>query len=216
MPNAIALSLVTPYVKRHGCLPQRGFTLIEIMVVIVILSIFAGMMALSVGGSDNRKNLAFYEHLQSNLDYIRLLSLENMQPYGLAIKLAQGDTPNQLVVVKLDNAFTNRQVVANFDTQSASNAKPTWQLEPTIAALEVPKNIQVRIEPLDNPSMSAPSTEPLATWLVGNEAPPVVWFGTGEATPVQISVQKTNPDKQVYPVAKPLIISQAGALEVAK
>ena len=46
MPNAIALALVTPYVKRHGCLPERGFTLIEIMVVIVILSIFAGMMAL--------------------------------------------------------------------------------------------------------------------------------------------------------------------------
>lgn len=29
---------------------QQGFTLIEIMVVIVILSIFAGMMSLSVGG----------------------------------------------------------------------------------------------------------------------------------------------------------------------
>ena len=78
---------------------QQGFTLIEIMVVIVILSIFAGMMSLSVGGSENRRNTAFYERLTSNLDYVRLLSTERMQPYGLAIKLPQNDAPNQLVVV---------------------------------------------------------------------------------------------------------------------
>ena len=33
---------------------QSGFTLVEILVVVVILSIFAGMISLSVGGSESR------------------------------------------------------------------------------------------------------------------------------------------------------------------
>ena len=104
---------------------QQGFTLIEIMVVIVILSIFAGMMSLSVGSSENRRNTAFYERLTSNLDYVRLLSTERMQPYGLAIKLPQNDAPNQLVVVKLENAFTHSQ-----NAVRSANAAATSQPAP--------------------------------------------------------------------------------------
>jgi hypothetical protein len=105
------------------------------MVVIVILSIFAGMMSLSVGGSENRRNTAFYERLTSNLDYVRLLSTERMQPYGLAIKLPQNDAPNQLVVVKLENAFTNSQsAVGNANTAITSQpAPPQWVIEKQIA-----------------------------------------------------------------------------------
>ncbi len=199
---------------------QQGFTLIEIMVVIVILSIFAGMMSLSVGGSENRRNTAFYERLTSNLDYVRLLSTERMQPYGLAIKLPQNDTPNQLVVVKLENAFTNSQsAVRNANTAITSQpAPPQWVIEKQIAPLDVPDNLDVKIRPLDNPfnTTAAQNTQPAANWLSGNEAPPVVWFGTGEATPVQISIQKTNADKQTFAVGNPIIVNQAGAIEVAK
>ena len=35
---------------------QHAFTLVEMMVVVVILSIFAGMMTLSVGSSEARKS----------------------------------------------------------------------------------------------------------------------------------------------------------------
>lgn len=202
---------------------QQGFTLIEIMVVIVILSIFAGMMSLSVGGSENRRNTAFYERLTSNLDYVRLLSTEGMQPYGLAIKLPQNDAPNQLVVVKLENAFTNSQsAVGNANAAIISQpAPPQWVIEKKIPPLDVPDNLDVKIRPLDNPfntnaTQSTQSTQSAANWLSGSEAPPVVWFGTGEATPVQISIQKTNADKQTFAVGNPIIVNQAGAIEVAK
>ena len=65
---------------------QSGFTLVEIVVVVVILSIFAGMMSLSVGSSESRKNRAFYEHLTDSLSYVRLLSAERMQPMGLSLQ----------------------------------------------------------------------------------------------------------------------------------
>ena len=190
------------------------------MVFIVILSIFAGMMSLSVGGSENRRNTAFYERLTSNLDYVRLLSTERMQPYGLAIKLPQNDAPNQLVVVKLENAFTNSQsAVRNANAAITSQpAPPQWVIEKQIPPLDVPDNLDVKIRPLDNPfnTNAAQNTQPAANWLSGSEAPPVVWFGTGEATPVQISIQKTNADKQTFAVGNPIIVNQAGAIEVAK
>ena len=198
-------------------LSSKGFTLVEVMVVIVIMSVFAGLMTLSVGSSDNRKNLAFYEHLQSNLNYIRLLSAEQMQPYGLAIRLAKDDNPTQLVVVKLENSLSNQNQTSQTQSQAsnqtnnpANNQAPTWALEKDIPPLDVPNNITVDIKPLD-----MVDSRQIPNYLVGNQAPPVVWFGTGEATPVHIYVQKkNNNDDTIYPVAEPIIINGAGAMEV--
>lgn len=188
----------------------RGFTLVELLVVLVILALFAGMMTLSVSGSDNRKNLAFYEHLQSNLRYVRLLSSERMQPYGVAIKLAdhQGvidSATNQLMVVKLP-------LIAPSGVGQPSPS-PRWQLEDSMAPLDIPNGVDVTIQPLDATNVAP---QQLPAWLVGNQAPPVVWFGTGEATPVQIIVIKKNADDQRYPVGAPLIVNAAGAVEVAQ
>lgn len=175
---------------------QTGFTLVEVMVVIVILAVFAGMMSLSVGSSESRQHLAFYEHLKDNLTYIRLLSAEDMKPYGLAIRLANQDQPTQLVVVKLENPKPS-------DKQ---NQSPAWQVEQRIPALDVPNHVQVDIQPLENIVV-----ESMPNYLVGNQAPPLVWFGTGEATSVQIMVQKKLSNSEtMYPVADPIIINTAG------
>lgn len=175
---------------------QTGFTLVEVMVVIVILAVFAGMMSLSVGSSESRQHLAFYEHLKDNLTYIRLLSAEDMKPYGLAIRLANQDQPTQLVVVKLENPKPTDQ----------QNQSPAWQVEQRIPALDVPNHVQVDIQPLENMVM-----ESMPNYLVGNQAPPLVWFGTGEATSVQITVQKKLSNSEtMYPVADPIIINTAG------
>lgn len=201
---------------------QQGFTLVEVMVVIVILSVFAGMMTLSVGSSENRKNLAFYEHLQSNINYVRLLSAEQMQPYGVAIRLAKGDNPTQLVVVKLENAFGNHgigqnpsqnvgQNVSQATLQNTEKNTPTWVLEKSISPLDVPTGVRVDIQPLDRVLQDS---QFLPSYLQGNDAPPIVWFGTGEATAVQIQVQKQNSnDDKIYPIASPIIINGSGAIE---
>lgn len=169
--------------------------------VVVILSIFAGMMTLSVGGSEVRRNQAFYEHVKSNINYIRLLSLETMQPYGIAIKLPQGGDTAQLVVVKLEKK------------SAADSAKaPAWQLEPQISPLDVPDGVEVAINSLQ---ANIPTSSTVPSWLVGNDAPPVVWFGTGEATPAQITLTTTHSNGQVFAIADPLIINSAGGLQPA-
>lgn len=188
--------------------PKQGFTLVEVMIVIVILSIFAGMMTLSVGGGESRRNKAFYEHLQSNINYLRLLSAEQMQPYGLAIKLAQNNQPSELRVVKLQTAASTNSPNSPSSLASRESNAVSWQLDNSVEPLIIPENVDVVIAPLDSVSahLAAPS------YLVGDQAPPVVWFGTGEATPVQITIKAKNGDAS-YLVDDPIVINAAGTIE---
>ncbi|MGP5067316.1 prepilin-type N-terminal cleavage/methylation domain-containing protein [Psychrobacter alimentarius] len=189
---------------------QSGFTLVEIVVVVVILSIFAGMMSLSVGSSESRKNRAFYEHLTDSLSYVRLLSAERMQPMGLSL---QADKQGQVapVIVTLSNAYIAYQtpeITSNSMDSRPKNAMelssdltsmsgmigeqqptPSWEVEPEVSLPELPTDVSLRIQSLD--SGNVPNTnqnQTLQPWFASQAVPQILWFGTGQATPVTIEV----------------------------
>lgn len=183
---------------------QTGFTLVEIIVVVVILSIFAGMISLSVGSSDSRKNLAFYEHLTDSLSYVRLLSAERMQPMGLSL---QADKQGQIspVIVTLSNPYAAHQTNNNASTAdstpknamelsamsatSKSTLKtPSWELESAVTLPEMPAGVSLSIQSLEasNSSMGTQERQP---WFAEQMVPQVLWFGTGQASPVTIEVR---------------------------
>lgn len=189
---------------------QSGFTLVEIVVVVVILSIFAGMMSLSVGSSESRKNRAFYEHLTDSLSYVRLLSAERMQPMGLSL---QADKQGQVapVIVTLSNAYIAYQtpeITSNSMDSRPKNAMelssdltgmsgttgeqqptPSWEVEPEVSLPELPTGVSLRIQSLD--SDNVPNTnqnQTLQPWFASQAVPQILWFGTGQVTPVTIEV----------------------------
>ena len=178
---------------------QQGFTLIEVMVVVVILSVFAAMMTMSVGSTESRKNRAFYEHLIDSLQYVRLLSAEQMQPMGLALQ-AQANGQVSAVILSLDNPYAFLTTTAADDGDQPKNAmelsamssdnqnsqKPTWQPEPNITLPKLPPDVVLTISPL---STQHESTQALQPWFQGNDVPKVLWYGTGEASPVTIEVR---------------------------
>lgn len=197
---------------------QSGFTLIEMMVVVVILSIFAGMMTLSVGSTESRKNRAFYEHLIDSLSYVRLVSAERMQPMGL---MMQADNQGQVqpVIVKLNNPYAQLEAKALNGTQNSQHTRnameltamsssnqasttPTWVVEDEVTLPKMPPNVTIEVTALDSPS-SAPSSQfaftsnqsaarptlPLQPWFIGTDVPQALWFGTGGAAPVRIEVR---------------------------
>ena len=183
---------------------QTGFTLVEIIVVVVILSIFAGMISLSVGSSDSRKNLAFYEHLTDSLSYVRLLSAERMQPMGLSL---QADKQGQIspVIVTLSNPYAAYQTNNNASTAdstpknamelsamsatSESTLKtPSWELESAVTLPEMPAGVSLSIQSLEA-SNSSMGTQELQPWFAEQMVPQVLWFGTGQASPVTIEVR---------------------------
>ncbi|MGP4713208.1 MULTISPECIES: prepilin-type N-terminal cleavage/methylation domain-containing protein [unclassified Psychrobacter] len=185
---------------------QAGFTLVEILVVVVILSIFAGMISLSVGSSDSRKNRAFYEHITDSLSYVRLLSAERMQPMGLAL---QADKQGQVapVIMTLSNPYIayQRSVEATDISSTPKNAMelsadianneqtqaPSWNIEPDITLPTMPAGVSVNIQRLDDSSMSnrVIETRTLQPWFTDQTVPQVLWFGTGQATPVTIEIR---------------------------
>ena len=224
MPDADAHTL--PFIKnaRTSCVhtsasthshfmsskSQTGFTLVEIVVVVVILSIFAGMMSLSVGSSEARKNRAFYEHLTDSLSYVRLLSAERMQPMGLSL---QADKRGQVtpVIVTLSNpyaAYQTASVSADSNDSTPKNAMelsaelstmsggsdealptPSWETETEVTLPELPSGVHIRVQSLAAVEVSsAQQAQTLQPWFVGQMVPQVVWFGTGQATPVTIEV----------------------------
>lgn len=224
MPDADAHTL--PFIKnaRTSCVhiaasthshfisskSQTGFTLVEIVVVVVILSIFAGMMSLSVGSSEARKNRAFYEHLTDSLSYVRLLSAERMQPMGLSL---QADKRGQVtpVIVTLSNpyaAYQTASVSADSNDSTPKNAMelsaelstmsggsdealptPSWEPETEVTLPDLPSGVHIRVQSLAAVEVSsAQQAQTLQPWFVGQMVPQVVWFGTGQATPVTIEV----------------------------
>ena len=201
---------VSPYKSSSLAQAQQGFTLVEIVVVVVILSIFAGMMSLSVGSSESRKNRAFYEHLTDSLSYVRLLSAERMQPMGLSL---QADKQGQVapVIVTLSNPYITYQtneipsnsmdstsknsmeLSADLTSMSGAMGKqqpvPSWEIEPEVSLPELPAGVSLRVQSLEAGNLSMPEQgQTLQPWFADQAVPQILWFGTGQATPVTIEV----------------------------
>ncbi len=177
---------------------QQGFTLIEIMVVVLILSLFALMVSVSVGTTSTRKNRAFYEHLIDSMKYIRLLSAEKMQPIGLRLVTEKtGET--SLQAVQLDNAYSHYQTRLNPEnstknamelsasigkTDPKKQAKPSWQVIEDVRLPTPPKELDIEIISLEEQQ----DKQNLQPWFVGQEVPNLLWYGTGQATPSKIEI----------------------------
>jgi len=211
-PTSSISSIAAP--DAHSRIGQAGFTLVEIVVVVVILSIFAGMMSLSVGSSESRKNRAFYEHLTDSLSYVRLLSAERMQPMGLSL---QADKQGQVtpVIVTLSNPYVAYQTQASTSSSGDSTPKnamelsadltsmsgaaadkaptPSWELEPEVSLPALPTGVSLSVQSLDAGNQTnAGQTQALQPWFTNQNVPQVLWFGTGQATPVTIEVRHNS------------------------
>ncbi|WLW65480.1 MULTISPECIES: prepilin-type N-terminal cleavage/methylation domain-containing protein [Psychrobacter] len=205
-------SIAAPHA--HIRIGQAGFTLVEIVVVVVILSIFAGMMSLSVGSSESRKNRAFYEHLTDSLSYVRLLSAERMAPMGLSL---QADKQGQMtpVIVTLSNPYITYQTQDPTSSNSDSMPKnamelsadltsissavadkvptPSWEIEPEVSLPALPTGVSLSVQSLDaGKQTTAGQTQALQPWFTDQNVPQVLWFGTGQATPVTIEVRHNS------------------------
>ena len=210
-PTSSISSITAFHARSH--IGQAGFTLVEIVVVVVILSIFSGMMSLSVGSSESRKNRAFYEHLTDSLSYVRLLSAERMQPMGLSL---QADKQGQIapVIVTLSNPYIAYQTQDSTSSRGDSTPKnamelsadltnisaatdkvptPSWEVEPEVSLPALPMGVSLSVQSLDASSQSnAEQTQALQPWFTEQNVPQVLWFGTGQATPVTIEVRHNS------------------------
>ncbi|MEY2863469.1 MAG: type secretion system protein GspH [Pseudomonadota bacterium] len=149
----------------------RGFTLIELMLVIVIMSIFAGMIGLSVGGISERQVLQAREHLTDHLALIRLESVDQGRILGLRTVPQTATQAGGYAVVELDPTTSERD--------------KRWPMAEGFKFQPLPDRVRLVVTSLQPPVVAA---KPSA--LNDGDAPRLLWFGNGEATPVRMQLQQ--------------------------
>lgn len=169
---------------------QQGFTLIELMLVIVIIGIFAGMVSLSVGGDSERRLLLLRERLVDNLAIVQLESLD------------QGRLLALQVVPQQAGQLAGYQVVGFEPT--AEDVAQRWPVAADFMFQPLPDRVRLQITPLQLRTTTRQPTRDTAIWQDAS-TPQLMWLGNGEATPVRLQLMQ---DQQ--PIGAPLYVSASG------
>ncbi len=162
--------------NRSSSRKNSGFTLIEVMVVIVIVSIVASLIVLNIDGLDQRKAMQVREMLLLDLKQINREANDQARIYAFDVQNANDVSAGQYGVVEyipVKNDAENIRVVEN---------KP-WKELQEFQKRTLPERVSLTVENQDHQFASANNQE-----LLGSNAPKLIWFGNGEAKPVMIQV----------------------------
>ena len=151
---------------------QQGFTLIEIMVVIVIMTVMASLVVLNIGGIDQRKAMQARELFILDLKRINKESADQSKVFALNFQKATDVSP-----------FTyNLFEYHDQSLQLVQQANKTWQVYKEFKPRQLPDNVSFSLQVVDAERYSKANNED----LLGGKSPQLVWFGNGEVKPVRI------------------------------
>ena len=192
---------------------QQGFTLIEVMLVIVIMAVMASLIVMNVQGVDQRKVMQARELLVLNLKKIRLESVDQGRILGLLIQPATDIAPAQYEVVEYrpqanpdssnQNQLNQSQSIQSQFTQNQpmrERDQYRWQLATDFDSQTLPEQSSLQIQSLDHQlNLDA---------LKQNDAlPQIIWLGNGEAVPVRIQLYL-----QQQQVGDAIVLNRLGAV----
>ncbi len=140
---------------------SRGFTLIEILVVVLVVSILMGVVASSFSGSDREQTLRGYsERLALRIEFARDKALQSNREWGVfldeeGVRFAEFDEINALWSPRSGKPF---------------NADPyDHNVEFSVSVEDLPGTLQAPEDP-------------------DEDIPDIVLFSSGETTPFEITI----------------------------
>lgn len=149
-----------------------GFTLIEVMVVIVIMTIMASLVVLNIGGVDQRRAMQAREMFILDLKKINKEATDQAKVFALNTQNATDVTPFSY------NLFEYHDQ----SKEQIQQADRTWQPYLEFKTRQLPEQVSFSIESLDNENYPKAKNED----LLGGKAPQLIWFGNGEVKPARI------------------------------
>ncbi|WP_407304172.1 type II secretion system protein [Acinetobacter sp.] len=161
--------------KHPGSLSIRGFTLIELMVVIVIMAIMTSLILTNINGVDQRKAMQAREVFIMDLRRMNREANDQARIFALDVQTATDVSPFRYAVVEY--LASSLQVSQN----SIRNENKKWQEYSEFEKRALPDQVSFSITALDHPYENANNDDLLST-----KAPKLLWLGNGEAKPVRI------------------------------
>jgi len=156
---------------------SKGFTLIEVMVVIVIISIIASLLVLNIDGLDHRKAMQAREMLLLDLKQINREANDQSRIYALDFNTATDVAPAQYGIIEYipikPDVTQSIRVIEN---------KP-WKEVDDFKKRVLPDQVSFLVQEQEHQFESANNSD-----LLGNNAPKLIWFGNGEVKPVTIQM----------------------------
>lgn len=192
-------------VKSRNRQKQHGFTLIEVMLVIVIMSIFAALVVVSVSGVEQRKLMQQRDQLINDLNVVRLESSDQARVYALMTTSATATAPAGYFFAEYQLSEQADPTTLSTQPQNAARAnnatqKPLWQPVDGFKARTLEEGAMLQIRSMDNsPQVSGPEG------LLGRQSPDLIWFGNGEVKPARLQIIFNN-----QPIGNPIYINTTG------
>jgi prepilin-type N-terminal cleavage/methylation domain-containing protein len=167
--------------------PQSGFTLIEILVVIVLVTLIMGIGVIGVRGSDRRVLSMAAEDLAQTVAKAAIVSRSTSAPVSLMFEPEDAVNPASYYLT----SFATNQSLGWFNPvqgQPANLEASELGLSVADSQTTLVKGVQLSIEPLnqqsslDNPALVT-EVDPLLTWgASGITQPALVTLSLGESS----------------------------------
>lgn len=174
---------------------QRAFTLVEVMVVIVIMTIITSLVVLNIDSITQRRAMQARDSFLLDLQRIGRESVDQSMILALSTQNATDVAPFRYAVLRYTPAPTNVENGANLNTpiRRAANSQSLWQPYAEFKLRELPSEAYLRIEASEdnNDALGAQrannhSNRGNGSPLLDAQAPQLIWLGNGEVKPVRI------------------------------
>ena len=166
---------------------QFGFTLIELMVVIVIIGIMASLIIMNISGVDQRKAMQAREVLIMDLKRVNREANDQSRILALVTQNATDVAPFQYRFdeYQMPQPQVNAQGQVQVDrfASNLSSARQTWTPVADIKVQSLPDHVSFTVEAQSYDFKNANNAE-----LLGSNAPQLIWLGNGEVKPVSIQM----------------------------
>lgn len=172
---------------------HQGFTLIELMVVIVIISIMASLVVMNLSGVDQRKAMQTREMLIMDLKRINREANDQSRIFALVVKPATDVATFQYAIQEYrsqatsspstNNGQINLASGSNQSVQASLSKSKQWVELDDSYTKTLPQAVSFSLESEQHDFKRANNSE-----LVGGDSPKLIWLGNGEVKPVRIQM----------------------------
>lgn len=204
-PAHRSMQTPTAVVAPRSVSAQAGFTLVELMVVIVIVGVLVSLVRLNIDGIDQRKAMQVREMLILDLKKINREANDQARVYALQTQASSNVSPYQYRIVEYKAAkpLGQQDTRQPSSAQLASGGTQRWSELRQFQSRELPDRVSLQIAAQQQRFEGANNSD-----LLGENAPSLIWFGNGEAKPVTIQVYYGQ-----TPVGAPIQVDYLGKID---